>query len=197
MPCIDGSASGNSATVGTAGACFFGRGKISAGAANATSNTLNEELATLADEKDAVFRKASAMLLRGEVFAVMGNASDAVQLLTSEMTAFRSTGATQSLAYFLALLAQAHSQLGQDDDAWRCIGEATKMVETTKERWFEADISSLWRGSSAALERTGRCESTRIFQPRADRRSLTTSKIVGATRCHDTAGSLKASTRVI
>jgi predicted ATPase len=106
----------------------------------AAANALNEELAALADEKDAAFWKAGVMFLRGHVFAEMGKASDAVQLLTSGMTAWRSTGATQSLAYHLALLARAHSQLGQYDDAWRCIGEATKMVETTKERWFEADV---------------------------------------------------------
>ena len=29
---------------------------------------------------------------------------------------------------------------GQFDDAWRCIDEAMMAVETTKERWFEAEI---------------------------------------------------------
>jgi predicted ATPase len=31
-------------------------------------------------------------------------------------------------------------ELGQFDDAWRCIGEAMTAVETTKEKWCEADI---------------------------------------------------------
>jgi len=34
----------------------------------------------------------------------------------------------------------AHADLGQFDAAWRCIGEAITAVETTKERWCEADI---------------------------------------------------------
>ena len=37
-------------------------------------------------------------------------------------------------------LARAYAELGQFDDAWRCIGEATTTVEATKERWFGADV---------------------------------------------------------
>jgi predicted ATPase len=40
----------------------------------------------------------------------------------------------------LSHLASAHADLGQFDDAWRCIGEATTAVETTRETWFEADL---------------------------------------------------------
>jgi predicted ATPase len=41
---------------------------------------------------------------------------------------------------YLASLASARAELGQFDDAWRCIGEAMTAVETTKEKWCEADI---------------------------------------------------------
>jgi predicted ATPase len=37
-------------------------------------------------------------------------------------------------------LAYGYAELGQFDHAWRCIGEALTTVETTNERWFEADI---------------------------------------------------------
>jgi predicted ATPase len=37
-------------------------------------------------------------------------------------------------------LSKAYAELGQFDDAWRCIGEAMTAVETTKERWWEADV---------------------------------------------------------
>jgi predicted ATPase len=37
-------------------------------------------------------------------------------------------------------LARAYAQLGQVDDAWRCIGEAITTMETTKERWYEAEV---------------------------------------------------------
>jgi predicted ATPase len=37
-------------------------------------------------------------------------------------------------------LARAYADLGQFDDAWHCIGEAITAVETTKERWCEAEV---------------------------------------------------------
>jgi predicted ATPase len=42
--------------------------------------------------------------------------------------------------WYRAYLAKA---LGQFDDAWRCIGEAMKAVETTKETWWEAEINRM------------------------------------------------------
>jgi predicted ATPase len=61
-------------------------------------------------------------------------------MITSAITAFRSTGATAIIPAWLSYLARAHAELGQFDDAWRCIGEATTAVETTREKWCEADI---------------------------------------------------------
>ena len=41
---------------------------------------------------------------------------------------------------YCCYLATAHADLGQFDDAWRCIGEAMTAIETTKERWCEAEV---------------------------------------------------------
>jgi predicted ATPase len=41
---------------------------------------------------------------------------------------------------FLSYLARAYADIGQLDDALRCIGDAMTAMETTKEKWFEADI---------------------------------------------------------
>jgi predicted ATPase len=41
----------------------------------------------------------------------------------------------------LSSLAHAQAELGQFDDAWRRIGEAMAMAETTKEKWCEAEIN--------------------------------------------------------
>jgi predicted ATPase len=37
----------------------------------------------------------------------------------------------------------AHAQLGQFDDAWRCIGEAMTAMATTKETWCEAEVDRM------------------------------------------------------
>src|SRR5262249_53260473 len=80
------------------------------------------------------------MTVQGCLLALTGNASNAVRLITSASTAYRSTGATVMMPWYLSCLARAHAELGQLDDAWRCIGEAMTAAETTKERWFDADI---------------------------------------------------------
>jgi predicted ATPase len=41
---------------------------------------------------------------------------------------------------YLSYLARAHAELGQFEEAWRCIGEATTAAETTKETWCNAEI---------------------------------------------------------
>jgi predicted ATPase len=67
--------------------------------------------------------------------------SDAVQMITSGITAWRSTGATVCQPTYLSYLTRAYTKLGQFDDAWRSISEAMVGVETTKEIWCEADIN--------------------------------------------------------
>ena len=52
-------------------------------------------------------------------------------------------GATAWTPSYLSYLAKAYAELGQFDEAWRSIGEATTMIETTGERWWEADIHRL------------------------------------------------------
>ncbi len=43
-------------------------------------------------------------------------------------------------AALLPHLARAHAELGQFEEAWRCIGEAMTAAETTKEKCCEAEI---------------------------------------------------------
>jgi predicted ATPase len=102
-----------------------------------------DELLALADEKRAPLRKAEGMIRRGCVLVLTGKASDAVQMLTSAMAAWRSTGATLWMPLYLSYLARAYAELGQFDDAWRSIGDAMTAVETTKESWYEAEVQRM------------------------------------------------------
>jgi predicted ATPase len=106
----------------------------------ATANTLLDEAVALADEKGALFWKARGTVVMGCLAAVTGNASHAVQLITSGITGFRSTGSTLFMPWYSSSLAKAHALLEQFDDAWRCVDEATTAMETTKERWCESDV---------------------------------------------------------
>jgi predicted ATPase len=106
-----------------------------------TANARVDELVAMADEKDAVYFKALGMLGRGWLLGLTGRAADAVRVITSEIPAWRSTGATLFLPSWLSYSAAAHAELGQLDEAWRCIGEAMSAIETTKEKWLEAEAN--------------------------------------------------------
>jgi predicted ATPase len=99
-----------------------------------------QELVALAEEKGAPFWKAFGMMNHGSVLALAGKASDATEMLISGIAAWRTTGATVWLPLFLPHLARAHAELGQFEEAWRCIGEAMTAAETTKEKCCEAEI---------------------------------------------------------
>ena len=99
-----------------------------------------QELVAVAEEKGSVFWKAPGMVSQGCVLALTGTASDAIEILISWMTALRTTGTTLWMPFFLPHLARAHAELGQFQEAWRCIGEAMTAAETTKEKWGEAEI---------------------------------------------------------
>src|SRR5262249_48090088 len=78
------------------------------------------------------------MMNGGCVLALSGKAADAVQMITSGLTARRSAGSTIYLPFALSHLAIAHAEQGQFDDARRCIGEALTFTESAKEKWHEA-----------------------------------------------------------
>jgi predicted ATPase len=104
------------------------------------ANALSDELVALADQKGTRYWKAVGMLRQGWLLALGGKAADAVQVITSSLTANRPM-ATLDHPFFLSSLARAYAELGQLDDAWRSIDEALTLIETTKERWCEAEVN--------------------------------------------------------
>ena len=99
-----------------------------------------EELTALAGDKGALFWKAVGTMAQGWVFALTGKASDAVDPLTAGLGAFRSTGSTLWMPLHMSCLAIAYRDLNRFDEAWGCISEAMTAIETTGERWYEAEV---------------------------------------------------------
>jgi len=64
-------------------------------------------------------------------------------LITSGMTARRLTGTTFETPWYLAHLANIYAKLDRFDDAWRYMSEAMMAIETTQERWFEAEANRM------------------------------------------------------
>jgi predicted ATPase len=109
----------------------------------AAANQQSDEVVRLADEKGAALWKALGTMEKGCVLALSGKPSEAIELIASGITTYRSTGSRVYLPFFLSHLSWAHAELGQFDDAWHCISEAETAAETTKERWYEAEINRI------------------------------------------------------
>jgi predicted ATPase len=106
----------------------------------ATAIAANDELLVVAEEKNARYWKAVGMVLQGNLLAVTDGASDAIQKITTGLSAFRSTGATLYVPSWLSSLARAFAGVGKLDDAWRCISEAMTAIEAARQRWCEAEV---------------------------------------------------------
>jgi predicted ATPase len=132
----------------------------------AAANALSDQLIAMADQTGSLAWKMRGILNRGNVSALTGNAADAVQMITSSLTASRSTGATLGLPLNLSSLARAYSDLGRRDDATRCICEAVTQIEKTKERRYEAEVNRI-AGEIALKSATPHLEKAEAYFDRA------------------------------
>ena len=80
------------------------------------------------------------MVDQGFVLALTSNASYAIQMILSGITAWRAAGSTLNIPMFLLYLVRAYAELGQFEQARRTIGEAMTAIETSKERLWEGEV---------------------------------------------------------
>jgi predicted ATPase len=107
----------------------------------AAANALIDEFNILKDQIGSVFWGGWGTVQRGCVLALTGKAAEAVQDIASGIAANRSTGNTMWTPLFLSYLARANAEIRQFNTAWTNIHEAMTAVETTKEKWHEAEIN--------------------------------------------------------
>jgi predicted ATPase len=102
------------------------------------ANERIKELVILAEEKGAPFRKAEGVLRQGYVLTLTGEAK-AVEMVASGIDLWRSAGSTIFTPEHEFMLASAHADAGQFEEAGRCIGKAMTAMQATGERWCEAE----------------------------------------------------------
>ena len=105
------------------------------------ASALADELVALADEKGALYWKAAGVVHPRLRIGPDRQSRGCIQMITAGIAAWRSTGSTFLVPWYSSYSAIAYAELGQFDDAKRCIGEAIAATETTKEKWFEAEIN--------------------------------------------------------
>jgi class 3 adenylate cyclase/predicted ATPase len=109
----------------------------------AAAITQSDEAVTLAEKKGAALWKAWGMINLGCVLALTGKGAEAINTLTSELSAWRLTGASVYRPWFLSNLAKAYASVRQSDEGWRCIAEAMTAIDSTQEKWCEAEVSRI------------------------------------------------------
>jgi predicted ATPase len=94
-------------------------------------------------EQGFPFWVAYSSTLRGWVLAHQGQAQEGIEQINQGLIAYRATGAELARSHLLALLAEAHSAIGQPEAGLTVLMEALTLVDTTGQRWYEAELYRL------------------------------------------------------
>ena len=86
------------------------------------------------------------------------------------------------MPWYLSHLARAYAELGQFDDAWRCIGEAMTAIETTKERWCEAEVHRIAGEIALKSPEPDAAKAEAYFERALAVARSTAGKVLGTTR---------------
>jgi predicted ATPase len=102
-----------------------------------------EAAISLTQEQGFLYWMTVGSMLRGWALAHQGQAQEGIEQITQGLLTYRATGAELLRPYFLALLAEAHSVIGQPEAGLPVLTEALALVGTTGERWYEPELYRL------------------------------------------------------
>jgi class 3 adenylate cyclase/tetratricopeptide (TPR) repeat protein len=97
-----------------------------------------DELVSLAAEQFTMF-EPQGMMFRGWCLTALGQ-EDGTALVKSSLAAFRATGSSLWVPFFLTLLADTYGKAGRPKEGLACLDEAARLVEVTNERATDAEI---------------------------------------------------------
>jgi predicted ATPase len=104
-----------------------------------TANALVDQLEALAREKDATLWNGGAKMMRAWIIAASRAATNVPCIISGGIRAWQSANATIWLPKLLSDQANAYADVRQFNEAWASLGEALHRIETTNERWCEAE----------------------------------------------------------
>jgi predicted ATPase len=87
--------------------------------------------------------RAYSAILRAWALAHREQAQEGVEQINQGLRAFRATEAELWRPYLLALLAEAHGTIGEPEEGLTLLTEALTLVDTTGQRWYEAELHRL------------------------------------------------------
>jgi predicted ATPase len=103
----------------------------------------SEAVRTLATEQGIAYVAAVRTFYRGLWLLRHDQAQEGTAQMQQGLTAYQGMGARIELPYMLAQLAETYGSLGQASAGLAILAEALALVETTGERWWEAELYRL------------------------------------------------------
>jgi predicted ATPase len=102
-----------------------------------------EEVLMLSREQGFPLWLGVGNIMRGWCLGTMGQAQDGIPLILKGIALRRATGANLLLPFGLMILAEVNAIAAQPEDALNGLAEAAAVIETTNERWSEAEMHRL------------------------------------------------------
>ncbi|MFL5280701.1 MAG: hypothetical protein ACJ8AW_06800 [Rhodopila sp.] len=99
-----------------------------------------EEVVALSTEYAFPHYLGFALACQGRLLLARELAQEGLALITQGLAELRARGGVASTPILFTWLAEAHGLLGQAAEARNCLAEAARVVETTEERVFEAEL---------------------------------------------------------
>ena len=126
---------------------------------------LASTLAAFSREHALHYYDALASVLRGWALTLLGNGEEGVATMREGLVRYRTTESQLSRPYYLSLFAEALGATGKWTEGLAAVDEAAEAVESTDERYFEAEVHRLrgvlLLGQQPATERAGAGEAGR------------------------------------
>jgi predicted ATPase len=97
----------------------------------------------ISEEQGFEFRVALSTIIWGWALAEQGQRQEGIAQMIKGLAAWRATGAGVWLHYWLALLAEAYGKVGEVGEGLRTLAAALVEVDTTGDRFYEAELYRL------------------------------------------------------
>jgi predicted ATPase len=102
-----------------------------------------DEVVALSNEHGFPYWLSMGIMYQGWSLAALGHAQEGLTLLMKGLSAMRATGAAAATPWAFIMLAEAYAKLGRPVEGQIGLDEATQFIETTDERYNEAELHRL------------------------------------------------------
>jgi class 3 adenylate cyclase/predicted ATPase len=102
-----------------------------------------EATISLATQQGFPYFMADGSILHGWALTHQGQVKEGIEQMHQGLIAFCATGAALLRPYYLALLAEAHSAIGEPETGLTGLAEALTLVDKTGEQWCESELHRL------------------------------------------------------